>query len=428
MARCYIALGSNIGDRERYLRDARALMHAHHAITVLTASAVYETPALLPADALPEWNIAFLNQVVAIDTSLAPLALLEVMKGIEMHLGRQARGHWGPREIDCDILLYGDVTVAHERLQVPHPRMQERLFVMRPLADIAADIHVAGCSAQEWCERLSAHETITRYQKPKPGIMGIVNITPDSFSDGGAYATTERALRQVDALVAAGADVIDIGAESTRLGAEPLTHAQEWQRLEPVLLAIRKAGKRHWCLSVDTYHPRTATRAIAYGADWINDVLGLNDEAMISAVRDSEASLVVMHSLGVPIDPARCLDSDIPAARIMVSWAYARVRALEEAGIARGRIILDPGLGFGKTAQQSLALVQEAPMLVDAIDGVRWLFGHSRKSFMRLFGAEQPLARDGLTLAFSAYLAHAGVHYLRVHDVAAHTRLLREAV
>lgn len=428
MVRCYIALGSNIGDRERYLRDACALMHAHHAISVLIASPMYETPALLPTDAPLAWDIAFLNQVVAIETSLEPLALLDVMKGIEAHLGRQARGHWGPREIDCDILLYGDMVVTHERLQIPHPRMQERLFVMRPLADIAGDIRVAGCSAQEWSKQLSAHEAITRYSTPKPKIMGIVNITPDSFSDGGAYVTTGQALQQVDALVAAGADVIDIGAESTRPGAEMLTHAQEWQRLEPVLREIQQAGKRHWRLSIDTYHAETAKCAIAYGADWINDVLGLHDVEMLAAVRDSEAKLVVMHSLGVPIDPAQCLDLNVPAPRLMVSWAELRVRQLEEAGIARGRIILDPGLGFGKTAQQSLALVQEADMLVGAIDGVRWLFGHSRKSFLRLFGAKHPLQRDALTLAFSAHLAHAGVHYLRVHDVASHTRLFREAL
>lgn len=407
----------------RYLRDAIRMIASQHAIRLLLSSPVYETPALLPADAPAEWDIAFLNQVIAVETVLEPHALLDVLKAVEAHLGRQARGHWGPREIDCDLLLHGDAVVDSERLVVPHPRMHERRFVMQPLSDIAPDVAVYGKAASLWCSEMLHEKGLRRYGTAFPKLVGIVNVTPDSFSDGGKYAHADAALAHIEKLVADGADVIDIGAESTRPGAVPLSHEEEWARLEPVLRQLAAQEKRAWRLSIDSYHARTIAKAIPLGLDWANDVTGFTDARMLEAVRDSSVSLLVMHSLGVPVDPLRLLTPDIPASQSILSWASATVARLESSGILRERIILDPGLGFGKRPTQSLELMLDASVIHDAIQGVNWLYGHSRKSFMRLFGGDTPQSRESLTLAYSAMLAHAQIEYIRVHDIKAHRDL-----
>ena len=425
MVRCYIALGSNIGDRRKYLRDAVMVLLQHPQVGFVAQSPVYQTPALLPENAPKEWNIAFLNQVVALDTALEPLALLALLKHTEETLGRRMRGHWGPREIDCDLLLYADEVIDCPSLQVPHPRMCERRFVMQPLNDIAPDVTVNGKAVAAWLGLLPDDPGMQLYVA-KPALMGILNVTPDSFSDGGRYFDPESALKQLRTLVEHGADVIDIGAESTRPGALALSYAKEWARLEPLLSRIcQEFGDRTWRLSIDTYHPETAQKAIAFGVDWINDVTGFIDEAMIDVVRAEKVSLVVMHSLGVPADPSVTMPADIPVTAALIHWANSTVERLESEGIGRERIILDPGIGFGKTAEQSIQLMDDAPIIVRSVQGVTWLYGHSRKSFMKTRGAESMADRDAMTLGYSALLAKAGVDYVRVHDVAAHKALFR---
>lgn len=251
-------------------------------------------------------------------------------------------------------------------------------------------------------------------------LVGILNLTPDSFSDGGLITD---AIARIDVMLQAGADVIDIGAESTRPAATPLSAEEEWQRLAPVLQqavnAVHAAGK---CVSLDSYHPETARKALSMGVDWINDVGGLHDTAMLAAVRGSECKLVLMHSLGVPANPAQHLPDECEPVSYLVDWFTRRIEELAEAGIAPGRLVIDPGIGFGKTARQSLQLVLEAERFIAL--GLPVLVGHSRKSFLSLFADVPAAQRDPLTLAFSAMLIQRGADYLRVHDVAAHKALL----
>lgn len=255
-------------------------------------------------------------------------------------------------------------------------------------------------------------------------LVAVVNVTPDSFSDGGAALRPEDALRRVAAAIEEGASVVDVGAESTRPGAMPLSPEEEWARLSPLLAeAIALAHRRGAAVSVDTRHPRTARQAAALGADWINDVSGFASADMVKAVRASRCSLVVMHALTVPADPAVTMPEKCDPVAEVMAFACTRLAALAEQGIGRERVIFDPGIGFGKTAEQSLTLLRRVEEFRPL--GVRLLIGHSRKSFLKRFTDAPPEGRDDATLAVSQVLAGKGVDYLRVHAVAGHARMLR---
>lgn len=250
-------------------------------------------------------------------------------------------------------------------------------------------------------------------------LVAIVNVTPDSFSDGGKHVSPKDALKAVEQAIRDGADVIDIGAESTRPGATPLTAAEEWQRLQPVLENLPKTGVAY---SVDTYHPENATRALALGVDWINDVTGFASSDMISAVKGSGCSLVVMHSLGVPARKDATLPEGTNPVALIMEFARKRFSELQQAGINKNRLIFDPGIGFGKTASQSQHILKRAGEFKQL--GVPLLIGHSRKSFLGLPSASNE-ERDLATLEWSQQLIYAGVDYLRVHNVKLHHYMLK---
>lgn len=252
-------------------------------------------------------------------------------------------------------------------------------------------------------------------------IVGIVNLTPDSFSDGGHYMDSGAAIARMEEMVEQGADVLDIGAESTRPGARSLSVEEEWERLRPVL-EMAKSRFGIVPVSIDTRNAATAARAIDSGADWINDVSGGRDEQMQAVIRSASCRYVVMHSLSVPADPSIVLPDGVDATITVRSWAERRLQDLYDAGIMPERVILDPGIGFGKTAEQSWNLLRGVPQLADL--PVPLLIGHSRKSFFRLLGEREPHERDVETQMVSAWLASYGVPFLRVHDVAGTKRAL----
>ncbi|HET7607706.1 MAG TPA: dihydropteroate synthase, partial [Gammaproteobacteria bacterium] len=256
--------------------------------------------------------------------------------------------------------------------------------------------------------------------------MGIVNLTPDSFSDGGELVDDAAVEARVAKLVGDGAEIIDLGAESTRPGAAPLTVDEEWARLEPALGRLVDRYSHSLLrprLSVDTYHDETARRALALGADIVNDVSGLTTPAMIGLAATSGAEFVAMHNLGVPADKARTLPANEDPTAAVERWLEERLREWERAGIDASRIVFDPGVGFGKNALQSLRVLRNVERLHRF--GLRLLVGHSRKSFMHHVATTDRLDRDLFTVGASLRLAAAGVDILRVHNVAAHAGAYR---
>lgn len=253
-------------------------------------------------------------------------------------------------------------------------------------------------------------------------LVGIVNVTPDSFSDGGRY--NDNAMAHCQQLIEQGAHILDIGAESTRPGATPLTPEEEWQRLENILPDIIKiAHKKNVMVSLDTRHAQTAHKAVACGVDWINDVGGLQDQAMVDVIKASNVKAVMMHNLGVPANPERILPVNEDPVQLVLVWLQTQLIRLEKQGIKRQRIIIDIGIGFGKNAQQSLALLKEIDTFTSL--GCPLLVGHSRKSFLAAMTSKKAEDRDIETLATSFYLAQKGVDYLRVHHVDMHQRAIK---
>jgi dihydropteroate synthase len=255
-----------------------------------------------------------------------------------------------------------------------------------------------------------------------PKIVGIVNVTPDSFSDGGEYAESSKALQHIEALISQGADVIDIGAESTRPHAPQISPQEEWRRLEAVLQCRNNFPKAiPW--SVDTRHAQTAQHALACGVDWINDVSGAADEALLRSVAAfPQACYVLMHSLTIPADPAVTLEGQEPVSAL-IDFAVEKLARCEAAGIARDRVIFDPGIGFGKSPEQSIELLKRAEIFKHK-PGLPLFIGHSRKSFFNHYFPSDAAGRDAATLTVSLELARKGVDYIRVHDVASHHQAL----
>jgi dihydropteroate synthase len=226
-------------------------------------------------------------------------------------------------------------------------------------------------------------------------------------------------------LISQGADIIDLGAESTRPNASNIDPKNEWARLEPILTAILQEKSTMIIapkISVDTRNPYVAQQALQLGVDIINDVSGLDDEKMRSLLKDHTCDIVLMHHLGIPANKT-CLSLHEDFIASIYSFADERIKTLHDVGIKKERIIFDVGIGFGKTAEQSFVLIKEISYFKTL--GVRLLVGHSRKSFLSSFTEKSFSERDLETMVVSNYLAHHEVDFLRLHDIENHSRAFK---
>ena len=243
--------------------------------------------------------------------------------------------------------------------------------------------------------------------------MGVVNVTPDSFSDGGQFLDPRAAIAHARQLVDEGADILDIGGESTRPGSLPVDETEELRRVLPVLEGIVGLGVP---VSVDTTKPGVMRAAIAHGAAMVNDILALQTAGALDAVASSNAGVCLMHMQGEP----RTMQANPSYADVVGevrTFLGERVAACESAGISRERIVVDPGFGFGKTAEQNLALLRGLPELA-ALD-VPVLAGLSRKSTLGQITGRPVEGRLAASLAAALLAAQRGARIVRVHDVAA---------
>jgi dihydropteroate synthase len=257
---------------------------------------------------------------------------------------------------------------------------------------------------------------------PRTLVMGVVNVTPDSFSDGGRFLDPDAAVAHGLRLAEDGADLLDVGGESTRPGSDPVSADDEIARVAPVI--ERLAMRTDLPISVDTRKADVAETALVAGAAAINDVSAGSDPAMFDLVRDTGAGMVLMHMHGEPKTMQQApLDADRAVHTVRDALAE-RLAAAEEVGIEPERLAVDPGLGFGKTPAASLRLMRELPRLLDL--GRPVVVGPSRKSFIGLALGDVPVEerREG-TAAAVAYLAARGAHAVRVHDVAEMVKVVR---
>lgn len=441
----YLSTGSNLDRRMRNLDRTITQLNTHPRIAVLRASAIYETEP---------WGYqhqpSFLNQVLEIETDLPPLDLVRVLKQMETDLGRTPTFKYGPRVIDIDIIFYGDLVLETETLTIPHPQVTQRAFVLIPLVELAPGyVHPQlGLTVKELSERIEAQD-IKRFSQaggslaldictPRWGertyVMGILNITPDSFSGDGLmqqHDAVAAALSQAEEFINAGADILDVGAESTRPGSQAVSEQEEIDRLLPVVQALAQAHP-DVLISIDTYKAAVAEAALKSGGHWINDVWGLRaDPGMAAVAARTGVPLVLMHNRSRPTDVSLQerlggryvgveygdLLEDV-CSELMQSVAMAR-----ESGVQDAQIILDPGIGFGKTVEQNLELLNRLGEIRDL--GFPLLLGSSRKSFIGYTLGLPPEQRVEGTAATVAVGIVRGADMIRVHDVQTMVRVAR---
>lgn len=239
-------------------------------------------------------------------------------------------------------------------------------------------------------------------------LVGIINLTPDSFSDGGLYNSTKAAVSRATELIDEGAALLDIGAESTRPNAQKLTSEQEWQRLEPVLRELLR--EYPGMISLDTYHPETVIRAFEIGPVIVNDVTGMNNPDMADAVIRLGAKCIISHLPTNDIQEAHRL-APVQSGQTVKRDLLARRDLLITRGLMADKIILDPGIGFGKTPEVNRELLRFA----QEVPGIDVMIGYSRKRFLGVHRFE-----TGPNLEAGKIAIAAGAKYLRVHDVKAH--------
>ena len=256
-------------------------------------------------------------------------------------------------------------------------------------------------------------------------LVGILNITPDSFSDGGLYNEASAAAQRLELMLCANPYMIDIGAISTRPKAILPSVQEEIERFDAILPAIKPILKNSSVkLSVDSINFET----ISYLLDkipvaWVNDQSGFIDPRMVDLVRNTELKLVIMHHLTIPVDSNIVVSEDLDVAIEVQNWLLEKANSLIAQGIRKEQLILDPGIGFGKTAQQSWQLIKAAKSFSEL--GYQIMYGHSRKSFLNLVTSQDFAMRDLETAILSGYLANAEIDYLRVHDVESSARALK---
>lgn len=407
----YIGIGSNLGHRLYYLQQALEML-GKRGLRDISCSMVLETECLLLEGSPPSWNKPFLNMVVAGKFDSPPDRLLAVLKEIEREIGRPEQYEkWAPRVIDLDILLWDGITIDTPQLKIPHPELMKRPFLT----------HLLGTMGIRQYQQAPPSPCFIKSLVVFPRLVGIVNVTEDSFSDGQKFAKTSAAIAHALKLAEDGATVIDIGAQSTRPGAILHSPGEEYARLAPVLDGLKSLFQdKAVPLSIDSFQPFVIRKILkTYPVAWINDVKGNLDDETLKLILAQGCRLCIMHSLSIPADKKVTLPANHDPLEAVLAWAQRRVEHLQKIGFKKENIIVDPGIGFGKSAYQSMEILRRLEELRPL--GTPILIGHSRKSFMESFTCQGAALRDIESLAVSA-LVRQKADFLRVHNVADHMR------
>ncbi len=427
----YISIGSNLGHRLNNLQKAVSLLKERY-FSDLKMSIVLETPAIVPNNAPTEWNRPFLNMVVQGSSTISPEKLLTGLKSIEQEIGRAAiYPKWGPRIIDLDILLWDSHTVISPQLIIPHAELLKRPFLVHLIALLTPECRYPSSDEDPYHNKTfgeiayltsNINACYERSFVLDPKLVGVVNVTPDSFSDGGLHFSFEDAIARSKALIAEGATVVELGSQSTRPAAVMLDSDTEYRRLQPVLEGLSDCLKnKEMMISIDTFLPQTVLKILQdYPISWINDVKGNLDDKTLRKISERNLKIVIMHSLTIPPQKEQCLNFENTPIMHIIQWAKQKIEHLEKCGFSKNNIIIDPGIGFGKTPYQNISLLKHMHEFKKLECEV--LVGHSRKSYISAFCNATITDRDLETIAISHSLASQNVDYLRVHHVKDHQR------
>ena len=417
-----LGLGSNLAVPLQNLRLALSEIKQSPLFEVLKLSSIYESDALLPDNAATAWNKKYLNAVVLckISDEVSAEAILQEIKKIETRLGRAKAERWAPRLIDIDILYWSGANYVAEKLEIPHGALLKRPFALLPLLEVWPDVDL---QRPAWARGWSAEipfNTIKSQMCFWPKMVGILNITTDSFSDGGKYLNPESLQQQLEKLVGDGAEIIDVGAESTRPGALAVPADIEFKNLHWALSEINISV----AISLDCRHPEVVARILdAHQLSYLNDVTGFNDPAMQKLLLLSKLPAFIMHSLGVPPTTERVLDVNQNPCSHLTKWWQQQSQNLIELGISPDQLIFDPGIGFGKTQKQNLYILRHLEELSQVHHQV--MIGHSRKSFLKYFSDRQAADLDLETALVTHKLNLTYIQYLQIHNIKSQTTALK---
>lgn len=415
-----LGLGSNLGHPVQNLRLALKALRNSSVLKVKSVSSIYESDAVLPEGASVDWNKSYLNAVALVElkSEMSPLELLSYIKNLELELGRKASERWAPRAIDIDILFWNGFDFSSETLKIPHVRLLERPFALLPLIEVWPLVRSQLKELPPWSHSWVLQKPFQTRISSKffwPEFIGVLNITPDSFSDGGNLLTEDSLNLQLEKFFNQGADIIDLGAESTRPGALYVSESEECERLCWALKILEKSAFK-FKISLDSRKAFVVKNIISkYKIDFLNDVMGFEDVKMQEVLKESGLQAFVMHSLSVPPLKDKVLSENTSPADQLSGWWFEKISSLERQGIKSSQLIFDPGIGFGKTSAQSLYLLANLGKFSGLQHDI--LIGHSRKSFQSAFSERLANERDLETSLVTQNLNVAFTQYLRVHNI-----------
>ena len=412
MYKYFLALGSNIGEIDKNIDNAIKQLK-NIGCKIIKIAPFYHTKPLLPPNADESYNKTFCNTTIEVETNFEPFEMLHKIKQIETIMGREPiHKLWSPRIIDIDILYCEKqgfpVIITTAELIIPHKELFNRAFVLDPLSHIAQNLSINGKNILTESKKQVLHQS---------AIMAIVNVNDNSFSgDGSIDANINE--NKIHSLVEQRVAFIDIGAESTNPKSLPISAEEELSRLQiaNIFNIIKKYKTNGVKFSIDTYHPETAEFCIKNGFDVINDVNGFKNTRMWKIMQENHnIEAIIMHSIVPNGDKKNVLPEKANIIDILNEWVIDVEKKARENNIDKNRIIIDYGIGFGKTAEQDLFIINN----IDKIDnrGFRVLIGHSMKSFMKILGVKTNTERQDMTNKISSLLTKKGVDVLRLHGL-----------
>ena len=421
MANVILGLGANIGKKLDHLRQAVAHIGIEIGF-VAAVSSVYQSKALLPKDAPSSWDRDYYNIAIEVNTELAPLSLLHQLKNIEITLGREKdRPIWSPRIIDIDILAYEDLKFEHPDLTIPHKGLLLRRFALAPLLEICPKWRYPGVNIDlYWQIKELPQIDFAPFSIDGTKVMGVINLSADSFSCGHTVTNIDDFEKKIITMVYSGAEIIDIGAESTKPNATTKAPQEVWQLLSPYLEKLDRLLKHHDFpltveVSIDTYHYSIVEQATQFKCvSMINDIYGSHALEITRVIRDSNIRYIFMHHCGkaginyLPID--HCVENTL-------AYASAQKDVLMSHGLSENRLIFDLGIGFAKRPFQVQALLSHAGHIKQKLN-LPLLVGHSRKNSVAPFLRNATIKDKDIACAIiTRDLCKQGVDYIRVHNV-----------
>jgi 2-amino-4-hydroxy-6-hydroxymethyldihydropteridine diphosphokinase/dihydropteroate synthase len=410
----FLGLGSNLGNRFDNIRKAISLLKKTCLKNIKT-SLVLETKAILHCNAPQSYNLPYLNIVISGTTNLTPEGFIIESKKIELQLGRPL-GYKknSPRIIDIDILLWKDKVINTKTLTVPHPEISQRPFLKILINSLKKDyMHSLNIE----------NDSFIKSYVIDPKIIGVLNITQDSFSDGNLYYEPKKALKQIDKLISSGSSIIEIGAQSTRPGASIRVHQEELNLIKNIFDNIKQNLNYNSAIfSIDAFHPEVIEYAIdKYKITWVNDVSGNLDQNTLKNIANNVEKFCIMHSISIPPCRDRIIPLNVNCTDYLLEWSEHKIHELTKLGFNKEQIVIDPGIGFGKNFYQSMDILKNLNKFKSL--GVEIMIGHSRKSYITNFANYPSSNRDIETSVISASIAN-NIDYLRVHNVEQNMRAL----